>query len=284
MLFSYAPTEPLTGEPVTFSTDFAGSITWDLDGDDVCDDASGTVASRSFPTAGSYVVKLCANGNQLEERAIIVVRNRLPTAAFTIVPGQPVAREPVTLTSTASDPDGPIVAQQWDLDGDGAHDDAAGAVTQYSWARPGTYPVALLVTDRDGGLAVTQTAVVVAPRPFRLFHPAPLVRFVGRPTRRGARLDLLTVTAPRGARVGIRCRSRNCPYKRKRFVSPGKRHTLPALRRTYVAGSVIEIRVTKPETISKFTRLRFRAGKRPARIDRCLNPGAPNKLIACPTA
>jgi hypothetical protein len=123
--------------------------------------------------------------------------------------------------------------------------------------------------------------VVVAPRPPGALTPAPLVRFVGRPTQKGAHLDLLTVTAPEGARVGVRCKGRNCPYKRKRFTSPGKRHTLRALGRTFAAGTVIEIRVTKPETIGKFTRLRFRAGDRPARLDRCLNPGRPNKLISC---
>jgi hypothetical protein len=282
--FSFTPVEPLTGELVTFSTPrIMDTITWDLDGDDVCNDASGLVATRSFPAAGSYRVKICVNGDQIEERATITVRNRVPTAAFTIVPANPVAREPVTFTSTAADPDGPIVAQQWDLNGDGAYDNASGEVSQYVWPRPGTYPVALLVTDRDGAIAVAQTSVVVAPRPPRLFHPAPVVRFVGSPTRRGARLELLSVTAPRGARVGIRCRGGKCPYKRKRFVSPGKRHTLRALHRAFGARTVIEIRVTRPETIGKFTRLRFRRERRPARLDRCLNPGQPNKLIACPT-
>jgi hypothetical protein len=185
------------------------------------------------------------------------------------------------LTSTSTDPDGPIVAQEWDLDGDGGFDDGAGETALYFWRRAGTYPVALRITDRDGAAVVAQASVVVAPRPPGSLTPAPLVRFVGRPTQNGAHLDLLTVTAPEGAHVGVRCKGGSCPYKHKRFTSEGDRHSFRKLRRTFAAGTVIEIRVTKSETIGKFTRLRFRAGQRPARLDRCLNPGRPNKLITC---
>ena len=44
------------------------------------------------------------------------------------------------LTSTSFDPDGPIVAQQWDLDGDGAFDDAQGETAPNTWPKAGTYP------------------------------------------------------------------------------------------------------------------------------------------------
>jgi hypothetical protein len=212
----------------------------------------------------------------------ITVHNRPPTASFTLVPADPVARQAVVLTSTSVDPDGPIVAQEWDLDGDGAFDDAVGETAQYFWRRAGTYPIGLRVTDRDGAANVAQTLVVVAPRPPGLLTPAPVVRAVGRATENGAHIDLLTVSAPEGAHVGIRCKGRNCPYKRKRFTSKGKRVTLRALRRTYGAGTQIEIRVTKPETIGDYTRFRIRAGKRPSRVDSCLLPGKPNKPVGCP--
>lgn len=191
----------------------------------------------------------------------ITVRNRPPVASFTLVPADPVAREPVVFTSTAVDPDGPIVAQAWDLDGDGAFDDVTGETALYFWRRAGTYPVALRVTDRDGAAVVAQASVVVARRPAGLLTPAPLVRVVGHPTANGARLHLLTVTAPEGAHVGVRCKGGNCPYKRKRFTAKGERVTLRALRRNFAAGNVIEIRVTKPETIGRYIRLRIRAGK-----------------------
>ena len=109
------------------------------------------------------------------------------------------------------------------------------------------------------------------------------MRVVGQATSTGARLDLLSVTSPKGAHVGVRCKGGNCPYKHKRFTSKGKRVILRKLARTYRAGTVIEVRVTKSETIGKLTRLRIRAGQNPARLDRCLRPGHPNKPITCRT-
>jgi hypothetical protein len=104
---------------------------------------------------------------------------------------------------------------------------------------------------------------------------------VGVPTASGAHINFLAVSAPKGAHVGVRCKGGNCPYKHKRFTSKGKRVILRKLGRTYAAGTIIEVRVTKSETIGKLTRLRIRAGKNPARLDRCLNPGKPNKPIHC---
>jgi hypothetical protein len=281
--FTYSPSDPLTGETVTFtstSTD-ATTLDWDLDGNGLCNDAAGPVVTHVFNAAGRYPVSLCVDADASVLKQTITVRNRPPVASFTLVPAAPVAREAVAFTSTAVDPDGPIVAQEWDLDGDGAFDDAVGETAAYFWRRAGTYPVSLRVTDRDGATAVAQAAVVVAKRPPGVLSPAPLVRFAGRPTATGAHLDLLTVTAPRGTHVGVRCRGTRCPYKRKRIAARGKRIVLRALQRSFAAGTVIEIRVTKPETIGKFTRLRIRAGQSPARLDRCLRPGRPNKPVRC---
>jgi hypothetical protein len=89
------------------------------------------------------------------------------------------------------------------------------------------------------------------------------------------------VTAPKGAHVGVRCKGGACPYKRRRVVAKGRRIVLRALQRSFAAGTVIEIRVVKSETIGKYTRLRIRAGRSPARVDRCLRPGKPNKPVRC---
>jgi hypothetical protein len=286
--FTYSPTEPFTGQTVTYTSTSSGAATfgWDLDGDGACDDANGPVITTSFPVAGAYVVELCAGDGVLTARNSqpILVHNRPPLASFAFLPTEPVARERVDFTSTAVDPDGPIVAQEWDLNGDGVFGDKTGETAAAFWLRAGTYPVALRVTDRDGATAVAQQSVVIARRPVGTFNPAPIVRVVGIPTATGAHLSLLTVTAPVGAHVGVRCKGGNCPYKHKRFTSKGKRVTLRKLSRNFRAGTVIEVRVTKPETIGKFTRVRIRAGRRPARLDRCLRPGRPNKLIGCERA
>jgi hypothetical protein len=210
----------------------------------------------------------------------ITIGNRPPTAAFTIVPLNPVAREVVVLTSAAADPDGPIALQEWDLNGDGVFGDQTGEAALVSWRRPGTYPVALRVTDSNGATAVAQQSVVVAPRPPKQFARTPIVRVVGVPTETGTWLRLLSVTAPKGAHVGIRCRGEGCPYRRKRTIAKGGRIVFRAMAGGFDAGAVIQIRVTRPETIGRYTRIKIRAGRRPARVDRCLMPGQPNKPLA----
>jgi PKD repeat protein len=183
--------------------------------------------------------------------------------------------------SVSTDSDGPIVAWQWDLDGDGVFDDGAQDTALYTWHRAGSYPVALRVVDRDGAADVVQaTVVVVKPEP-GVFRRTPLVRIVGQPTATGARLDLVTVSSPKGAHVGVRCKGHGCPYKHKRFTSKGKRVNLRKLAGTYRAGAVIEVRVTKSNTIGKFTRIRIRAGQNPGRIDCAIRPGKPNKPVGC---
>jgi PKD repeat protein len=279
--FTHSPAIPLTGQTVTFTSTSTGAtmFNWDLDGDDVCDDAQGAVVTRSFPVAGAYAIKLCAGDGLLTatQTQPLLVQNRPPTASFTIVPINPVAREVVVLTSAAADPDGPIVRQEWDLNGDGVFGDQTGETALAMWRRPGTYPVALRVTDRDGATAVLEQSVVVSPRPPKQFGRTPIVRVVGVPTDTGARLGLLAISAPKGAHVGIRCRGTDCPYKRKRVVSKGRRIVLRAMARRFDTKTVIVVRITKPETIGRYTRIRIRAGKRPARVDRCLLPGEPNK-------
>jgi PKD repeat protein len=81
--------------------------------------------------------------------------NRAPSALFTHVCAA------LTCTfdgSGATDPDGTVVAHTWTL-GDGAT--ATGPVVQHTYAAPGTYDVALTVTDDDGATATTPRTVSV---------------------------------------------------------------------------------------------------------------------------
>ena len=55
-----------------------------------------------------------------------------------------------------------------------------------------------------------------------------------------------------------------------------------SLQRTYRPRATLEIRVTQPKKIGKYTRLRTRRGKAPLRRDRCLMPGKPTRPVACP--
>jgi len=111
--------------------------------------------------------------------------------------------------------------------------------------------------------------------------PFPVVRLAGRFKGKRTTLTRVTVNAPRGARIRIACKGRGCPYRRKAIAV--KLVRVRALQRTYRPKATIEIRVTQPRRIGKYTRLRTRRGKAPLRIDRCLMPRK-SKPVRCPTA
>ena len=279
--FTYSPAAPLTGQTVTFSSNSTGTVTsesWDLDGDNFCDDAVGPTIQRSFPTAGQYGIRLCVNSGESDKKRTITVLNRPPVASFTYSPSDPVIGEPVTLTSTSLDPDGPLVGEDWAL---GVLGGASAATVTRSWSVPGVYPVTLRVTDRNGAAAAATRWIPVHHKPLQLLSPFPVVRLVGQVTSKGTEVGLLTVQAPRGARVSVRCHGRKCPYRRAGARSRGQ-VKFRRLQRLLPAGTVLELSVTKRGTIGKYTRFRIRRGLTPARVDRCLKAGAKGP-VACPS-
>ena len=60
-----------------------------------------------------------------------------PVASFTITPAAPVVNQPVLFTSTSSDPDGALMEQVWDLNGDGNYDNGGGPTALRTFADPG---------------------------------------------------------------------------------------------------------------------------------------------------
>jgi len=118
-------------------------------------------------------------------------------------------------------------------------------------------------------------------RPAQL-APYATVRIAGRVTRRGARVDVLSVRAPRDSRVTVRCRGRDSPTRsQSRIVSASApvarantRVSFRTMQRHLRGGTVLEVSVTKDGMIGKFTRFVIRAGKPPLRSDLCLAPGS----------
>lgn len=96
----------------------------------------------------------------------------------------------------------------------------------------------------------------------------------GRLTDAGARFTSVAVRASRGARVGIRCRGKGCPYKRASRRFRVRTIRLHSLERSLRAGVVLELRITKRNLVGRFTRVRIRRDRIPKRLDRCLKPGA----------
>lgn len=118
-----------------------------------------------------------------------------------------------------------------------------------------------------------------ATAPLRMMSPAPIVRLRGRLTRSGARITLLTVKAPRGAQITVRCAGKGCPAKRWGRTASLTRVT--RFQAALPAGTRLLISVTKPGRIGKHTLIVIRRGKAPKRLDRCLMPGK-RRPVACP--
>ena len=117
---------------------------------------------------------------------------------------------------------------------------------------------------------------------FRKLRPFPVVVVAGRRMRGRTHISRLAVRGPRGATVSVRCRGRGCPSRS--FVAKlggSKRIRLRRFQRTYRPGAMIEVRVTGPQAIGKFTRIQIRATRPPSRRDSCLVPGA-TRPSRCP--
>jgi hypothetical protein len=283
--FTYSPTLPMSGDEITFTSTSTGTVVstdWDFDNDGFCDDAHGTEVEHSFPVSGKYGVSVCTNTGESEQKRTITVANRRPVAGFTFAPANPVAGEPVTLTSTAFDFDGPLVGQSWALASPTVFGDGSGQSVTRTWPKAGVYPVSLRVTDRDGANADTTRWIPIHHKPLKLLTPFPVVRLAGRIGQSGTRISSLVVQAPKGARVSLRCSGRSCPYRRASALAAGNVR-FRRLQRFLSAGTVLQVSVTKPGTIGKYTRFRIRRDAAPARMDRCIKAGA-KKPARCPSS
>jgi hypothetical protein len=121
--------------------------------------------------------------------------------------------------------------------------------------------------------------VSVAARP-TLLRPFPVVRIRGYFRPGGVRVTLLSVKAPRSARIAVRCVGAGCPLRS--LSIPRAPARLRPFERFLPAGTVVQVRVTSDRRIGKFASFRIRAGSAPQRTDRCLTPGRA-KPAPCPT-
>jgi PKD domain-containing protein len=225
-------------------------------------------------------------------------------AVFTYSPALPFTGDVVTFTSTSTAPgnNNQIVSQRWDLDADGSFDDGTTASVTYSFAGPGTYWVSLFVLDKHGDWDIGSQMLTVQshpppapPPPPELMSPFPVVQLAGSVTRKGVRIRRFTVQAPPGASIAVSCRGRSCPFHKQAKTAATQPHaghdsaTTPGvvrihrLERRLRAGAVVKLFITKPGTIGKYTRLKIRKGKAPARADLCLYPGKAEPE-ACPSS
>jgi hypothetical protein len=206
-----------------------------------------------------------------------------PAAAFTFSPVTPTTGETITFTSTSRPSMDEITALEWDLDNDGSFDDAQGAQVSWVFNDPGSHTVRLRVTQTNGKQNVAFSSVEVAeravPPPGRM-RPFPRVRIAGVILPRAAMVHVLSVRGPRSAQVRVRCSGRGCPARAVTRTISRRLVRFGRFERRLRAGIRLELFVSQPGKVGKYTRFRIRAGKAPARVDRCLPPGS-ERPIRC---
>jgi hypothetical protein len=92
---------------------------------------------------------------------------------------------------------------------------------------------------------------------------------------------MLTVRAPRGSSVSVRCTGRGCP--RKRFARMTTLVHLKPYQRLLRGNLRLEISVTRRGFVGKRTVITLRKGKAPTRRDLCLYPGV-SRAKSCKAA
>ena len=127
--------------------------------------------------------------------------------------------ESVDFVSGAVDPDGTLRSQAWDLDGDGQFDDARGGEVLYTFTTPGVHTVRLRVEDDQGAAAIHERTVTVKRAPAAkagFLTPAPVIRLNGQLLSSGSRITILSVRAPKGTLVTVKCHGKTCGVSQRR--------------------------------------------------------------------
>jgi hypothetical protein len=229
-----------------------------------------------------------------------------PAIDFTWAPQSPAAGQTVTITAADSRPR--IVSWSWDLDGDNVPD-ATGPSATATFATSGPHVVRVEVIAVNGKRASAEHPIMVgepvpkagatiplaavapiaippaaptAPAPathapaLRLLTPFPIVRIQGGLVPGGVMVTRLTVQAPGGARVRAICHGPGCPGQSvvRRARSARLPVRLRSLERRLGGGAVLEVYVTRPAAVGKYTRFVIRRGAPPLRRDLCVPPAS----------
>ena len=241
---------------------------------------SDDVGNRGMSNTASFAI-----GSEATSAA--VQPPTAPVASFAVFPSAPHTGEPVSLVSSSTDSASPITAFAWDLAGTGAFAPGGKAIGT-SFSTPGDHLLRLRVTDANGLSSVAAETIRVTSLPLPLMQPFPTVRILTTVTRAGVRLRLLTVQAPAGARITVKCAGRGCPVRSQRRMAASSRAQAASVEfrkfeRLLPAGVVLEVRVFKPGETGKYTRFAIRRDRLPTRLDTCLGPVG-GKPIVCPSS
>ena len=128
------------------------------------------VYKKKGPDNGAYTVTLTIKFLDLFENIEeteqltrkIIFENEKVSAVFVAIPSTGAAPLEVLFDASGSiDPDGEIVAYEWDFDNDGQYDDSIGLKPNWTFGQIGKYVVSLRVTDNNGEYATKEMEIEV---------------------------------------------------------------------------------------------------------------------------
>ncbi len=177
VLFHYTPEAELLGTPEldegsdcpldaspSFSMYGVTLYEWDLDGDGVYDESSGSPTfTASFPGDGEYNVTVRvtdAEGYTSTATQTVAVLNLPPANLEAGYTGEAKVGNSLAFTATATDPGGDPLAYEWSFGDDAT---AQGAEATHAYTGAGFHIVIVTVTDDAGAEATTVFNVEVAP-------------------------------------------------------------------------------------------------------------------------
>ena len=290
--FDAAPTTDADGDGIT-------KYEWAFDSGQFVEGPRVTLAA--FNAAGPHYVQLRVTDawggtNTTSLQKFTVLEDQAPHPGFSFSPASPGIGQSVTFTSSSFDPDGRDLRPRMGPGRRRAVRRRAGAGRAMDVRYPGLAQgvtaghrrqgcvvavSGLPVRERDRAALGAVTAQLDAGRQAPgsgvgarglptttkrvLLSPFPIVRMRARIIGSIIHIDLLSVKAPSGATVQVRCKGRRCPVSRERErVRKGARSVrFPKLERRLRAGTVLEIFVTKGGAIGTYTRFAFRAREGP---------------------
>ncbi|MDP4266382.1 MAG: PKD domain-containing protein [Bacteroidota bacterium] len=154
-ILDFTATKVCEGNQTIFNATYTGSAVivsykWDMDGDGIFDDASGSNVKYKFNVAGVYKVGLqvTTDANDQDYQYHYVVVNAIPKVNFTI--NNPCELTGTLFTDNSIVNNGKIKRYYWDFNNDGNVDDSSGTSVIYKYIIPKLYYIKLTVVSDSG--------------------------------------------------------------------------------------------------------------------------------------
>lgn len=160
---------PLTVKFKDQSTGSSTKWTWDFGNGNTAPNIDNRDVEAIYKTPGDYVVKLTLSNGSSATKTIKVFGN--PTANFVSTPSTGCSGETIAFSSTSALGSTSLKEYTWKF-GEGPSLISASSTATHSYA-PGTYTVALIITDNNDCTHDTSKTLVIVPGPTASFTTIP---------------------------------------------------------------------------------------------------------------